>query len=89
VVFILLAVDSHVGLSSMSWYVCPLWEQTTLRAFCLSAPWQIPDHVPPPPGAGLIVLSMGNGILTHLSCRFPDPAIRSEGTQVSPCPVLI
>jgi hypothetical protein len=56
-----------------------------LRAFCLSAPWQIDEtlylllrvqecrFITPPQGAGLIVLSMGDGLLTHLSFRFPDP----------------
>jgi hypothetical protein len=29
----------------------------------------------PSQGAGLVVLSMGDGILTHLSFRFPDPTI--------------
>jgi hypothetical protein len=71
----------------MSWSVCTLlWGQgTTLRAFCSSAPWQIYEtlyfllrvqecrFITPSQGAGLIVLSMGNGILTHLSFKFPDP----------------
>jgi hypothetical protein len=73
----------------MIWSVCPYGvgedQGTTLRAFCLSAPWQIYEtlylllrvqecrFITPSQGAGLIVLFMGNGILTHLSFRFPDP----------------
>jgi hypothetical protein len=61
-----------------------------LRAFCLSAPWQIDEtlylllrvqecrFITPPQGAGLIVLSMGDGLLTHLSFRFPDPTIQYD-----------
>jgi hypothetical protein len=60
---------------------------TTLRAFCLSAPWQIYEtlylllrvqecrFITPSQGAELIVLPMGDGILTHLSFRFPDPTL--------------
>jgi hypothetical protein len=67
---------------------CPLWGETTLREFCLSAPWQIYEtmylflrvqecrFITPSQSAGLIVLSMGNGILTHLSFRFSDPTLR-------------
>jgi hypothetical protein len=69
----------------MSWSICPLRGETTLRAFCLSALWQIYEtmflllrvqecrFITPPQGAGLIVLSMGDRILTHVSFRFPDP----------------
>jgi hypothetical protein len=50
---------------------------TTLRAFCSSALWQIYQTVylsfrmqecrpPSPQDVGMIVLSMGDGILTHL-----------------------
>jgi hypothetical protein len=60
-----------------------------LRVFCLSTPWQIYEtlylllrvqecrFVTPSQGAGLIVLCMGDGILTHLSFRFPDPTVPS------------
>jgi hypothetical protein len=53
----------------------------------LSALWQIFEtlylllrvqecrFITPSQGAGLTVLSMGDGRLTHLSFRFPDPAI--------------
>jgi hypothetical protein len=63
----------------MSWVVSPLLGETTLRAFYLSALWQIygpyisssgsrnADFLTPLEGAGLIVLSMGYGILTHSS----------------------
>jgi hypothetical protein len=79
----------------MSWSVCPLlgrWE-TTLKAFCLSALWQIYEtlslllrvqdwrFITPSQSAGLIVLSMGDGILTHLLFRFPDPANRFQAIQ--------
>jgi hypothetical protein len=75
----------------MSWSVCPLLGGegvTTLRAFCLSAPWQIYETLYlvlrvqecrfitssqgagmrplTPQDAGIIVLSMGDGMLTHL-----------------------
>jgi hypothetical protein len=66
--------------------VClPLIGETTLRTFCLSAPWKIYEtmylllmvqecrFITPSQGAGLIVLSMGDGTLIHLSFRFPDP----------------
>jgi hypothetical protein len=62
---------------------------TTLRAFFLSALWQIYEtlylllrvqecrFITPSQGAGLIVLSMGDGILTHPSFGFPDPTVGS------------
>jgi hypothetical protein len=51
--------------------------ETTLRAFCLSAPWKIYETLylsfrmqecrpPSPQDVGMILLSMGDGILTHL-----------------------
>jgi hypothetical protein len=58
-------------LSLMSCSVCHLKGETTLRAFCPVA--DLYDHVFPPQGAELIVLSMGDKILTHLFFRFPDP----------------
>jgi hypothetical protein len=71
----------------MSWSICPLLGvgRTTLRAFCLSALWHIYEtlylllrvqecrFITPSQGTGLTVLSMGDGIHTHLSFRFPDP----------------
>jgi hypothetical protein len=63
----------------------PYGRETTLRAFYLSAPWQIYEtlylllrvqecrFITPSQGAGLIVLSVGDGILAHLSFRFSDP----------------
>jgi hypothetical protein len=62
---------------------------TTLRAFCLSAPWQIYEtlnlllrvqefgFITLSQGAGMILLSMGDGLLTLLSFRSPDPTIQS------------
>jgi hypothetical protein len=60
--------------------------ETTLRASYLSAPWQIYEPiylllrvqecrlVSPSQGAGLMVLSMGDGILTHSSVpKVPRP----------------
>jgi hypothetical protein len=59
--------------------------RTTLRAFCLSALWQIYEtlylllrvqefrFITPSQGTGLTVLSMGDGIRTPLSFRLPDP----------------
>jgi hypothetical protein len=59
----------------------------TLRAFYLSALWPIYEtmylflrvkeyrFISPSHGAGLIVLPMGDGILTHLSLRFLDPIV--------------
>jgi hypothetical protein len=69
----------------MSWSVCPLWWETTLRASYLLALWQIYEtlyllfrmqkcrFITPSQGAVIIVFSMGDGILTHLSFRFLDP----------------
>jgi hypothetical protein len=70
-------VWTHIHrLSSMSWSVCSLWRGTTLRAFCLLAPWQIYEilylllgmqecrFITPCQGAGL---SMADGALTHSS----------------------
>jgi hypothetical protein len=37
--------------------------------------------ITPSQGAGLIVLSMGDGIPTHLSFRSPDPTISIQMTQ--------
>jgi hypothetical protein len=63
---------------------------TNLRVFCLSALWQIYEvlyllfrvqecrFITPPQDAGVIVLSMGDGILTHLSFRSPDPTVSDE-----------
>jgi hypothetical protein len=80
--FLSLAVDLHAWPSSVSWSVCPLLGvggKTTLRTFCLSALWQIYEtlylllrvqecrFITPSQGAGLIVLAMGDGILTHSS----------------------
>jgi hypothetical protein len=63
----------------MSWSVCLLLSggETTLRAFCLSALWQIYETMYllfrvqecrplTPQDAGIIVLSMGDRLLTHL-----------------------
>jgi hypothetical protein len=72
----------------MSRSVCPLFgRETTLRGFCLLVLWQIYEtlylflrvqecrFITPSQGAGLIVLSVGDGKLTHLSFRFPEPTV--------------
>jgi hypothetical protein len=59
----------------MSWSVCPLWGETTLRASYLSVPWQIYETM------YLLLRVQGSQCspwgmgywLTHLSLRFPDP----------------
>jgi hypothetical protein len=68
-----------------------------LRAFCSSALWQIYETLyllfrvqecrftPPPQDAGIIMLSMEDGILTHLLFRFPDPTL---SFSFSPKPTL-
>jgi hypothetical protein len=81
----------------MSWFVCPLlWGETTLRAFSLSAPWQIYEilclllgvqecrFITPSQGGGLMVLSM-EGWDTHLSFRFPDNITTSKSLSYRIC----
>jgi hypothetical protein len=65
-----------------------------LTAFCLSAMWQICETLYlllrvqecrftiPSQDAGTLVLSMGDGRLTHLPFRSPDP--RSPPSETSP-----
>jgi hypothetical protein len=67
-----------------------------LRAFCLSALWQIYEtlylllrvqecrFITTSQGAGPIVLSIGDVILTHLSFRFPDPTVQGVGPEFKP-----
>jgi hypothetical protein len=51
--------------------VHPLSGEMTLRASCLSALWQIYETiVSPSQGTGLMVLSMGDRILTHSSVPY-------------------
>jgi hypothetical protein len=62
--------------------------ETILRAFCSSALWQICQTLyllfrmqgcgftTPSQDAGTIVLSLGDGILTHLLFMSPNPTIR-------------
>jgi hypothetical protein len=70
----------------LSGLFAPYWEGwTILRAFCSSALWQIYQTLyllfriqkcrftTPSQDAGIIVLSMGDGILTHLPFRPPNP----------------
>jgi hypothetical protein len=52
----------------------PLMERNNLEIMLfISSVEDLRDHVTPSQGAGFIVPSMGNGKLTHLSFRSPDP----------------
>jgi hypothetical protein len=91
--FFLLAMDLHTQ-ALLDELVClPLigWGENNLDSICLSSPWQIYEtlclllrvqecrFITPSQSAELIVLSMGDGVLTHLPFRFPDPtSLRSE-----------
>jgi hypothetical protein len=57
--------------------VClPLMGGNNLESILFISPMvDLRDPVSPPQGAGLIVLSMGDGILAYLSCRSPDPTL--------------
>jgi hypothetical protein len=74
-----LIVHAFHGLSQVNWFGLHLYwgKGTILRAFCLSALWQIYQALylffsmqecrpPSPQNAGMLLLSMGDGILTHL-----------------------
>jgi hypothetical protein len=75
----------------MSWSVCPLLGGNNLESILFISPVQIYEtlylllrvkecrFITLSQGAGLIVLSMGDGILTHLSLRFPDPTPCNTG----------
>jgi hypothetical protein len=90
-------MDSHACALFNELFCLPLiGEETILRAFCLSAIWQIYEtlylllrvqecrFITPSQGARLIALSMRDGILTCLSFRFPDPTVwPPEGVPLS------
>jgi hypothetical protein len=63
----------------MSWSVCPLLRDggDNLESILIISPMaDLWYPVSPSQGSGLIVLSIGDGILTHLSFRFLDPTLQ-------------
>jgi hypothetical protein len=69
-----LAVDSRVRALFDELVHLPLIEGNDPENILFASPVAgLGDPVSPPQGAGLMVLSVGDGILTHLSFRSPDP----------------